>query len=334
MKDNSWGVIGHDWAVNFLRRSLANGRQRHAYLITGAASLGKMTLALAYARALNCERDEAGARPCGECRACVAISRGGDPDLIIARTDEGAPLKIDAIREVSRRLALQPYAARYRIAILPDFDLVAPLAQDALLKTLEEPAAYAVLILLASAGEAVLPTIRSRSQLIPLRPAPIALIAAELVRRGCEAERADLIARLSSGRLGWALAAHEDEAALAFRSETLDSLRDIVGGSSLGRLRATEALSKRIGRDKLLLRAILETWQSYWRDVLLQCCGSPVKPCHSDRHAEIGALAGRIEAGDALFALQATRRALDSAGTNANIRLMLDALVLDYPGVD
>lgn len=331
---NNWGVIGHEWAVGFLQGSLLNGRQRHAYLITGAPALGKMTLARAFARALNCEHAEAAARPCGGCRACASISRANDPDLIIAQSEEGAPLKIGDIRSVTRKLALRPYAARYRIAIFPDFDLVAPLAQDALLKTLEEPAAYAVLILLASFTGGILPTILSRAQLAPLRPIKSALIKAELVKRGCEPERADLLARLSSGRLGWALAALEDEAALALRAERLDSLHKIVAGTRLTRLRMTEKLSKQIGRDKALLRAMLETWQIYWRDVLLECWGSPVKLCNVDRLAEIRALAGRIETGQALRALQVTRHAIAGAQTNANIRLALDALALEYPGLD
>jgi len=331
--NENWRIIGHDWAVDRLRRSLLNGRQRHAYLFTGGPSLGKSALARAFALALNCEAVDIAARPCRHCRSCGAIARGSDPDLILAQSDDGAPLKIGAIRELSRVLALKPYAARYRIAILDEFDRVAPLAQDALLKTLEEPASFAVMILLASSAERILPTIRSRAQMIPLRPAPLQLIKAALVERGCEAERAEGIARLSGGRIGWALAALEDEALLAYRGETLDQLGAGLGGGRLAGLKRSEALSKRVGGDKAALREVLEIWQTYWRDVLLQCHGSPVKPGNSDRADEIRALVQRIETGDALAALHATRRALDALSTNANIRLSLDALFLDYPGL-
>jgi len=303
--NENWRIIGHDWAVDRLRRSLLNGRQRHAYLFTGGPSLGKSALARAFALALNCEAVDIAARPCRHCRSCGAIARGSDPDLILAQSDDGAPLKIGAIRELSRVLALKPYAARYRIAILDEFDRVAPLAQDALLKTLEEPASFAVMILLASSAERILPTIRSRAQMIPLRPAPLQLIKAAL----------------------------EDEALLAYRGETLDQLSAVLGGGRLARLKLSEELSKRVGGDKAALREVLEIWQTYWRDVLLQCHGSPVKPGNSDRADEIRALVQRIETGDALAALHATRRALDALSTNANIRLSLDALFLDYPGL-
>lgn len=331
---DSWGIVGHDWAADLLRRSLLHRRQRHAYLITGAPSLGKRALALAFAKALNCEHGDIAGRPCGACRSCRAISRSHDPDLIMAKGEEGAPLRIEAIRDVSRLLALKPYSARYRIAIFEDFDLVAPQAQDALLKTLEEPAAQAVMILLASSAEQVLPTIRSRAQLIPLRPAPLQLIKTSLVARGCEEERADLVARLSSGRIGWALKAIDDDALLEYRREMLDELREIVAGPRLARLKAAERLSQRVGKDKAALRDILEIWLTYWRDVVLQSHDCPVKPCNSDRVDEILSLVARTSVRDVQGALAATRRTMEALATNANIRLALDALLLEYPGLE
>lgn len=331
---DKWGIIGHDWAADLLQRSLLHRRQRHAYLITGSPSLGKRTLALAFAKALNCEHGDIAGRPCGACRSCRAISRGHDPDLIIAEGEDGAPLKIEAIRDVARLLALMPYSARYRIAIFEDFDLVAPQAQDALLKTLEEPAAQAIMILVASSAGRVLPTIRSRAQSIPLRPAPLQLIREALVARGCDEDQADLVARLSGGRIGWALNAVHDDALLAYRREMLDELREVIEGPRLARIKAAEQLSKRVGKDKAALRNILEIWLTYWRDVLLQSLDCPVKPCNSDRADEIRSLVARTSARDAQGALAATRRTIDALATNANLRLALDALLLEYPGLE
>ena len=366
--DSNWSIIGHEWAVALLRRALANGRNRQAYLVTGSAGLGKMRLGLAFAKALVCEAADVAERPCHGCRACAAVGRRSHPDLILAGADAAlkvddvaerpccgcracaavgrrshpdlilaggdVPLKVDEARNVMRLLALKPYSARYRIAILDDFHLVAPLAQDALLKTLEEPAPHAIVILLATAAERVLPTIRSRAQHIPLRPLSRQMVKARLLARGCDDERAELVAGLSGGRIGWALSTLEDEAPLAFRRDMLDLLRDVLGGPRLERLKHSEQLSRRSGREKALLRDALEVWQSYWRDVLLQCTGSPVKPCHVDRREEIRVLARRISAGQALGAMGATGRALGALDTNANLRLVLDALFLQYPGLD
>ena len=330
----NWGIIGHEWAVVFLRCALMNGRNRHAYLLSGSPALGKMKLARAYAMALNCENGNAADRPCFECRACKAIDRGTDPDLLEIRPVAGQPPRIDEIRHAARTLALKPFSSRYRIAIFDDFDLVVPLAQDALLKTLEEPPDYAVMILIASNAERVLPTVRSRAQMLALRPAPLDVTKAALISRGCDEERADLIARLSCGRAGWALGAMTDGETLAMREEMLNVLRDVLDGTRLTRIKAADKLSKRVGRDKAELRQILEIWQTFWRDVSLECLDSPVKPCNGDRRDEIRALARRIGAARALAALKATRRMLQTLDTNANLRLALDALFLDYPGLD
>ena len=114
----------------------------------------------------------------------------------------------------------------------------------------------------------------------------------------------------------------------------LDVLSGVLGGTRLARLKESDQLSRRAGKDKTLLRDILEIWQTYWRDVLLQCYDSPVKPCNSDRSTQIRALAASLEPSAALAALAATGRTLQALDTNANLRLALDALFLDYPGLE
>ena len=291
---HNWHIYGHDWAVDFLRSGLLNQRTRHAYLITGTRQVGKMTLAQNFAMALNCQHDDIAQRPCYQCKACKSTLSGNNPDLIYSQVEESGRLKIDEVRSVTRLLALKPYASRYRIAIFDDFDMASPQSQDALLKTLEEPASYALLILLAQSTDRILSTITSRSQIVPLRPVPLEIIKQHLIVHGAEPDQADLLARLSSGRLGWALSALADEDVLAFRNDMLDMLRDIVVSNRVERLKFSDQISRKMGRDKPLLRYVLEIWQTYWRDVLLETHGSPVKPCNSDRKEEIRTLAIRI----------------------------------------
>ena len=328
---SDWKMVGHAWAVEFLRRSLINGRSRHAYLVAGSAGLGKMQLARRFAMALNCEAAAITSRPCWRCRSCRGIAGGNDPDLVLVGADESGRIKIDTLRGVMRLLALKPYASRYRVAILDDFDQVMPQAQDALLKTLEEPAEHAVLILLAQESERILPTIRSRTQWVPLRPLPLEAVQAHLRERGCDEERAGLIARLSGGRIGWAIKAAQDDELLDAREGALSQLQAILGGGRLERMKLADQLSRQVARDKGQLRDILDTWQMYWRDVLLETLESPVKPCNSDRMEELRALALLLESDSALHALNATRRTARTLDTNANVRLALDALFLDYP---
>jgi DNA polymerase-3 subunit delta' len=331
---HNWHILGHDWAVEFLQKGLFHGRTRHAYLITGTRSVGKMTLARTFAMALNCQHEDISQRPCYQCKACKSTLSGNNPDLIYAQADDTGRMKIDAVRNVTRMLSLKPYSSRYRVAIFDDFDSASPQTQDALLKTLEEPASYAVLILLAQSTDRILSTITSRSQMIPLRPVPLQVIKDELMIRGVEDSHADLVARLSSGRVGWALATLENDDELLFRSDMLDMLRDILASNRVERMKISDQISRKMGRDKPQLRYVLEIWQTYWRDVLLESYGNPVKPCNSDRKDEIRTLVSKLTPEMAYQAMEATQRTLKSLATNANVRLVLDVLFLDYPGLD
>lgn len=327
----TWPVFGHDWAVEYLRRGLRHGRVRHAYVITGTASVGKSQLAHSFALALNCTHENIEERPCLQCRSCKLIFSGNHPDILYSEADTttGA-LKIEEIRSVMQRLALRPYEARYRVAIFHNFDRAQPRAQDALLKTLEEPPPHAVLILLAQAPEALLPTILSRCQVISLRPVPIDTLRTVLMERyGVEEAQAELLARFSGGRLGWAINALQNPEILDQRGQALDLLDECLAANRTGRFAIAESLSK----DKLALTPLLELWQTYWRDALLLTEASPVKPCNTDRLARLQQLVYRLSSEEAVKALRATQQMLDYLSLNVNVRLALEVMFLDYPGL-
>jgi DNA polymerase-3 subunit delta' len=325
-----WNIYGHTWAAARLASSLAHGRVRHAYLLLGMQSVGKETLARTFAMALNCLHEDASARPCGECRICRQIASGSHADVLYSQLDAGTgALKIEEIRAVAGRLALKPFDARYRVAIFPDFDHAQPRAQDALLKTLEEPPPHAVLILLAQSPEAVLPTITSRSQILPLRPVPTAEVEAALLAHGADGERAALLASICGGRIGWALSALADETLLQQRSTALDLLENALGLGRAGRF----ALAEDLAKDKLELLPLLELWAGYWRDALHLCAGSEVPLANHDRADHLRRLAQLITQDEVVAALHATQRMIAMLDTNANARLALEVMFLDYPGL-
>lgn len=325
-----WPVIGHDWAVHFLQKSLRHRRTRHAYLLVGPQGVGKARFALAFAMTLNCTHDALEQRPCGTCRSCRLYQSGNHPDLITAANDErSGQIKIDAVRDVARLLALKPFDSRYRVALFRDFDLTQGQAQDALLKTLEEPSPHAILLLLATSTRPILSTITSRCQTLPLRPIPIAQVQQALIERGCDAESADLLAHLSQGRVEWALQALEDETILAQRDDILGQLEKALAGNRAQRFHLAELLHEAARERKEDVRYTLLLWQTYWRDVLLAMHGQAIS--NRDRAASLGHLAQHITPAQALKALHATRHAIRTLDSNANVRMALDVMFLDYP---
>ncbi len=323
-----WPVIGHDWAVEFLQRALAHGRSRHAYLFIGTAGLGKRQLALAFVMAQNCEAGDA-ARPCQQCRSCQLIASERSPDIIFTRTSgNNETILIEEIRRVSTFFALHPYEMRHRIAILDNFERAAPNAQDALLKTLEEPPSYASLILLAREEGSILPTILSRCQQLRLRPSPPAKLAEQLITHcGSPPERASLLAQISGGRPGWAIRALRDPTLLAARDDALDTLAACLSQSRAERF----VLAEHLAKDKSAFAEILDWWLSYWRDITLLSRDGEWSPTHHDRISKLRFLAANLSWREIQRATSATRTLSERLSLNLNLRLAIEVLLLAYP---
>src|SRR3990172_318398 len=276
-----WEIIGHDWAVSALREHVASGQQRHAYLFTGPRGVGRRTLALRFAQALNCTQPLAPGEPCGTCRACTLIEKMQHPDLAVVQAEEeGSTLKVDQVRELGRSLALAPYQARYRLALLLRFEEAHISAASALLKTLEEPAERVILLVTAESSEALLPTVVSRCEVLRLRPVPYEIVSAGLqARLGLPAERARLLAQLSGGRPGYALRLHGSPEIMQRREQSLVDHFQLLSKGRVERF----AYAEKLARDKAALVDVLQTWLSLWRDVLLKAGGASTPPTNADQ---------------------------------------------------
>ena len=206
-----WNITGHDWAVNLLRGHLSSGDVRHAYLFTGPPGVGRRTLAVQFAQALNCLNPPAPGEFCGQCRICRQTAAMQHSDLSILQAEkEGGILKVEQVRDVQHALVLSPYEARYRVALLLRFQEANLNAQNALLKTLEEAPPRVILLLTADSAESLLPTIVSRCEVLRLRPMPLERLQQELEDRDVQPGDARLLAHLSGGRLGYALRLKDD----------------------------------------------------------------------------------------------------------------------------
>lgn len=326
----NWNLLGHEWAVDMLKQHILREAVRHAYLLAGPPGLGRRTLALRFAQALNCTQPIAPGQPCGICRDCKQIEAMQHPDLSIVQADtEGGTLKVDQVREVRRSLALKPYQSRYRVALFLRFQEASEGAANALLKTLEEAPEYAILILTADSPEGLLPTITSRCEVLRLRPLPVDAIETYLGEHGAEREQAHLIAHVSSGRPGYALQLLKDESALDFRAERLTDLGQLLSSTRVQKFKYAEKLAK----DKEAMRQTLLVWLSYWRDVLLQVSGAKASVANVDQNESITALAERLELGRARRVVHDLESAIDRLERNVNARLLAEVLLLDLPDV-
>lgn len=342
-----WGIIGQQRAVMALAAAVRLGQTSHAYLFVGPRGVGKHTLAKRLAQALNCLAPPEG-RPCRECRQCRRIEEGIHADVQEVTVEAGRrEVRIGQVRELERALALKPYEGRVRVAIIDPADAMNQEAQNAFLKTLEEPPPDVVLALVTAREEALLPTIRSRCQRLALGRVPLSDLVAALTERGVPPETARYLARLAQGRPGVAITLARDEALRERWERELERAARLPGLDLRERLALAEELAQSYplrqgtageengqgsspGADEVSLA--LEMWQAWWRDVLLVQQGAPEAVLHSHRRQELERLARSVPPEEVvrfLSSLGTTRRYLEE---NVNARLALEVLLLEAPG--
>ncbi len=359
-----WGIIGHAWAVDSLEHAIRTNRAAHAFLIAGPHSVGKTTLARALAKRLLCmvndspvaQNDLLGDAavtnepPCGECRACVKNAKGVHPDVMLL---EGVPsrdfynkngstapprkndrerrtLLVDQMRDMEKWLSTSPFEASYKIGIVRRFEDANEEAQNAFLKTLEEPPSHAILILTAPDAGLLLPTIVSRCQPLTLRPLSVETVERALMEKwNANEANAHLLARISGGRLGWAVRALSAPNVLETRREALDALSALVREGKAERIARAEKLAK----DSSELPQMFETWQTWWRDILLLSNEQSARVTNVDYLNVLQEQAGIFSLEEIQRALNATRNAARQVGQNVNARLVTEVLALSLPRV-
>lgn len=329
-------VVGHRWAVELLTRQIRQGCVAHAYLFTGPSGVGRGTLARWLAQALLCLNTSQ--QPCGTCPACVRVANETHPDLHLLNLEtQGGrrTLGIDAVRELRATMAERPFAGTRKVYLIEDAETMTVEAANALLKTLEEPPPFAVLLLVALSDHLLLPTIVSRCQHLPLRPLGREEVRQALMARwGASDEQARLLAALSRGRLGWAVRALQDATVLVRREEELDAMERLLEVGSLERFAFAEAQERRWRRgEQVAVLSLLEQWEGWWRDLFLTGQGCEDLVVNHDRLERLRALSRRLTAEVVLGCLQALRAARQRLLEQVNPRLVLEELLLRLPVV-
>lgn len=220
-------ILGHEQIKEHFQNAIESHKVSHAYILTGEAGMGRKPLANAFALTLLCEKGKS--EPCMECHACKQVLSGNHPDLIYVTHEKPASIGVDDIREqINDTVMVRPYSSYYKVYIVDEAEKMTQQAQNALLKTIEEPPSYAIIILITTNQESFLPTILSRCVQLKLKPLKDFVVKSYLMGSMNIAEsEADVYAAFARGNLGKAIAIASSDDFKAMRGELLNLLRHI-----------------------------------------------------------------------------------------------------------
>lgn len=257
-------IIGHEQIITHLRSAIALDMVSHAYILNGPEYSGRMMLAEAFAMALQCEGE--GERPCLECRSCRQAMDHNQPDIIYVSHEKPNTIGVDDIRtQINNDIVIKPYSSRYKVYIVDEAEKMNQQAQNALLKTIEEPPAYAVILLLTTNADSFLQTILSRCITLNLKAVKEEVIRDYLMKHYQIPDyQADVCAAFSQGNVGKAvqLASSEDfgelKASVLQLVKRLDDIDLYEFGGAI----------KQIGEYKLQINDYFDLITIWFRDVL------------------------------------------------------------------
>ena len=316
-------IRGNTPLVEQLRRSAASGRSSHAYLFLGGAGAGKRLIANTFAKALQCEGTH---RPCDSCKSCHAFNHGNHPDVIYFQPlKNGKTYTIEDVREqLLETVDLKPFQYEKKIYIIEKADTLNIQSQNALLKTLEEPPAHAVFLLLAERAEAFLPTILSRVVVMKIRPLSAETVADYLMQAGHSAEESHILSAYAQGRIGQALELVEDEGFREMRQDILGKLEALPSMSEGDAYLLAKDLESY--KNDLRFLDIMELW---YRDLLtaksLREEGYLIQKDKKDAIFRAAKEPAAVLAKKAA----AVRTARMRLAQNANFRLTMEVMLMD-----
>ena len=258
-------VIGHEEIIRHLQNAIKTGKISHSYIFAGEPGSGKRLLAGIYAMTLQCEAG--GENACGKCESCKRAIGKNHPDIIMVKHEKPNTISIDEIREqVVNDVDIKPYSSPYKIYTIPDAEIMTPQAQNALLKTIEEPPEYAVIMLLTSNIDGLLPTIRSRCVRLDLKVVDDGLVKKYLMEHlHIPDYQAEIDASFAHGSIG---KAKEAATSQEFADITQKALKILKYADSMEVYELTEAI-KNLSSEKQNINDYLDIFQFWFRDVLM-----------------------------------------------------------------
>ena len=332
-----WTIFGQDHLLKRIELTLQQQRQSHAYLLSGPPHVGKMALAINLSQALNCL--EGPGEPCGSCTQCTRIAEGHHSDISVLAPGQGEEgrspktvIGIGAIKEIIRRVSLNPYEGKSSVVIIDGAESMSDDAANALLKTLEEPPPQVMFLLLTADEGAVLPTIRSRCQSMALVPLSKDKMVEELVsNHQITAEQAEQLFRLSRGCLGWAISALNDSQVLEQREADLEKMRETLEAGLETRFTYANEVATLFGSDREAAKDLLALWLRWWRDLLLIKEGAEEFLHNADHDESLKSQAAGLSTAEIVQFINRLMQTLSNLDSNVSPRLAMEVLMLNLP---
>ncbi len=319
-------IVGQEQLKAHLQGALETHKVSHAYIINGEKSSGKEYIARIFAMALQCERG--GIEPCNECHSCKQALSKNQPDIIYVSHEKPNTISVDDIRaQVNNDVAIKPYSSRYKVYIINEAEKMTPQAQNAILKTLEEPPEYAVILLLVSNVNSLLPTILSRCVLLNMKPVRDALVKKYLMEELQVPDyKAEVCVAFARGNVGKAKALASSEEFENVKNEALGLLKYLQD------MEIPEIVTavKKVGEFKLEVSDYLDILAIWYRDVLLFKATADVNGLvFREEIQAIRKVAGRSSyegIDNVIRSLDKAKRRLDA---NVNFDLTMELLFLE-----
>ncbi|MDE6760866.1 MAG: AAA family ATPase [Lachnospiraceae bacterium] len=258
-------IIGHEDIVKHFKSSIELGKVSHAYILNGEKGSGKKTLAGIVVKSLQCESGDPD--PCGTCKSCLQAESGNQPDIIWVNHEKPNVISVDEIRsQIVNDIDLKPYSSKYKIYIVPDAQMMNPQAQNALLKTLEEPPEYVIIMLLTNNMDKFLPTILSRCIVLNFKPVqPLQMMEYLVTQLGVDQDKARFCTDFAQGNLGKAVRLAISTDYNEIREDSIRLLRRIQDME----LDEVILAVKNMGKYKLDITDYIDIMAMWFRDILM-----------------------------------------------------------------
>lgn len=319
-------IIGQEQMKEHLQKALQTGKVSHAYILHGEKSSGKEFIARVFAMALQCEKE--GVEPCNMCHSCKQALSKNQPDIIFVTHEKPNTISVEDIRsQVNNDVAIKPYSSKYKVYIINEADKMTVQAQNAILKTLEEPPAYVVILMLVSNVQVLLPTILSRCVTLNMKPVSDTLVRKYLMEElQIPDYKADVCVAFARGNIGRAKSLALSEEFDNVKNEALALLKYVRDME----FQELIAAIRKINEYKLQINDYLDIMSIWYRDVLLFKATADAN--HLIFREEIQAIrkvASRCSYEGIEIVIQALAKAKKRLDANVNFELTMELLFMD-----